>query len=94
MLLNLGLVFLFSAFFFIKRAQLSCLMHGHVLKNYIDTKNALGIYFPSKFFKKEVGFNVVYGFAEGIEEKAKTAINAVNSLSNSVVDAARKKFRF
>ena len=49
-----------------------------------------GIASPSKLFKKELGFNLVYGLAEGVEDKVKTAVDAVNSLGQSVMTAAQK----
>ena len=49
-----------------------------------------GIASPSKLFKKELGFNLVYGLAEGVDDKVKTAVDAVNSLGQSVMTAAQK----
>ncbi|MBO5320338.1 MAG: phage tail tape measure protein [Ruminococcus sp.] len=48
---------------------------------------------PSKLFKKELGFNLVYGLAEGIDGKAETAVNAVNSMGNEVMKAAEKSLQ-
>lgn len=48
---------------------------------------------PSKLFKRELGFNLVYGLAEGIDGKAETAVNAVNSMGNEVMKAAEKSLQ-
>ena len=48
---------------------------------------------PSKLFKRELGFNLVYGLAEGIDGKAETAVNAVNSMGNDVMKAAEKSLQ-
>ncbi len=48
---------------------------------------------PSKLFKRELGFNLVYGLAEGIDSKAETAVNAVNSMGNEVMKAAEKSLQ-
>ena len=49
-----------------------------------------GIASPSKLFKEELGFNLVYGLAEGVDEKVKTAVDAVNSMGQDVMQAAKK----
>ena len=48
---------------------------------------------PSKLFKRELGFNLVYGLAEGIDGKAETAVNAVNSMGNEVMKAVEKSLQ-
>lgn len=49
-----------------------------------------GIVSPSKLFKEELGFNLVYGLAEGVDDKVKTAVKAVNSIGQDVITAAQK----
>lgn len=52
-----------------------------------------GIASPSKLFKKELGFNLVYGLAEGVDGKVKTAVDAVNSMGHDVMKAAEKSLQ-
>lgn len=52
-----------------------------------------GIASPSKLFKKELGFNLVYGLAEGVDGKVKTAVNAVNSMGHDVMKSAEKSLQ-
>lgn len=52
-----------------------------------------GIASPSKLFKKELGFNLVYGLAEGVDDKVKTAVDAVNSMGQDVMKAAEKSLQ-
>lgn len=49
-----------------------------------------GIASPSRLFKKELGFNLVYGLAEGVDDKVKTAVRAVNAMGQDVMTAAQK----
>ena len=49
-----------------------------------------GIASPSKLFKEELGFNLVYGLAEGVDDKVKTAVRAVNAMGQDVMTAAQK----
>lgn len=53
-------------------------------------KDFFGIHSPSKVFKEEIGFNLVYGFAEGVDDKVK---NAVNSMGQNVMKAAEKSLQ-
>ena len=53
-------------------------------------KDFFGINSPSKLFKEELGFNLVYGLAEGIDKKVNTAVKAVNSMGTDVMTAAKK----
>ena len=52
-------------------------------------KDFFGINSPSKLFKEELGFNLVYGFDEGIDKKVNTAVKAVNAMGNDVMKAAK-----
>ena len=45
---------------------------------------------PSRLFKEELGFNLVYGLAEGVDDKVKTAVRAVNAMGQDVMTAAQK----
>ena len=56
-------------------------------------KDFFGINSPSKLFKEELGYNLVYGFAEGIDDKVKNAVNAVNSMGQDVMKAAERSLR-
>ena len=56
-------------------------------------KDFFGIHSPSKVFKEEIGFNLVYGFAEGVDNKVKNAVNAVNSMGQDVMKAAEKSLQ-
>lgn len=49
-----------------------------------------GIASPSRLFKEELGFNLVYGLAEGVDDKVKTAVRAVNTMGQDVMTAAQK----
>ena len=49
-----------------------------------------GIASPSRLFKEELGFNLVYGLAEGVDDKVKTAVRAVNAMGQDVMTAAQK----
>lgn len=57
-------------------------------------KDFFGIHSPSKVFKEDIGFNLMYGFAEGIEDKMKTAVNTVKSMGDNVMKAAENSLDF
>ena len=57
-------------------------------------KSFFGINSPSKLFKEELGFNLVYGLGEGINEKTKNAVKAVNCMSKDIMSAAEKSLNF
>lgn len=48
-------------------------------------KSALGIHSPSRVFRDEVGEMISIGMAEGIEDKAKIAVDSVKNMSNSLI---------
>ena len=52
-------------------------------------KDFFGINSPSKPFKEELGFNLVYGLAKGIDKQVGTAVKAVNNMGNDVMKAAK-----
>jgi phage-related protein len=52
-------------------------------------KSFFGIHSPSKLMKEEIGYNLVYGLAEGISGKTGTAVNAFKSLSSEIYTAAK-----
>lgn len=52
-------------------------------------KDFFGIESPSRVFKEEIGFNLVYGLAEGIDDKVKSAVKAVDGMGKSVMEAAK-----
>ena len=52
-------------------------------------KDFFGNNSPSKLFKEELGYNLVFGLAEGIDKQVGTAVKAVNAMGNDVVKAAK-----
>ena len=48
-------------------------------------KDFFGIHSPSKLMRKELGNNIVLGLVDGIQEKTKTAVRAVNNLGKSMM---------
>ena len=49
-----------------------------------------GIASPSKLFKEELGYNLDYGLAEGVDAKVKDVIQSVSDMGEDVMTAAQK----
>ncbi len=57
-------------------------------------KDFFGIHSPSKVFREDIGFNLMYGFAEGIEDKVKMVVNVVKSMGDNVMKSAENSLNF
>lgn len=48
-------------------------------------KNFFGIHSPSKLFETDIGYNLVYGLANGITKKTSTAVKSMTDLAKATV---------
>lgn len=55
---------------------------GNVMDN---IKNFFGIHSPSKLFETDIGYNLVYGLANGITKKTSTAVKSMIDLAKATV---------
>ena len=65
-----------------------------IAKDALDAaKAALGVASPSKVFRDEVGKMIALGWAEGISDNAAKAIQAIESVSEGMIDVASNEIQ-